>query len=441
MPTPDRHIRPFRPWLFALMGRCLAALCLATLVSGMACAQSYKGDTIDTKLSLRGAVAKKYAKDQSGDVQAFKDYVEKFYFPAMTQPDAKSLENLEKLRNELFKQFIAPTTPALQKYLSDEALKYAKRVVTGAGYHPAVRYNALLALGQIDSKYAAEGSGDKPTPSAEANTLLCKVVASGATKDNVPRMMLVGGLVGLERHATLLDKLPAQNQKDTLKAMYGVLAADALAGEYAPGVRDWVYASAARGLASSSVAIPKKAVVAALAKRLADAKVDREVRAEMAALLRDIKPEAADVTPEVIAAVEKLAVEVVKAEARAAAKFEDMQVGGGGMRVAGSGASRSTEMRRIGFDVEGMAEYERAGAATVLGDVLAAVRATKAVAAERQAVFTTVDAAIASAIEALADDESIDLNVTKAIKQTAADVQGAVDPKKGVAEEIDADAF
>jgi hypothetical protein len=206
-------------------------------------------------------------------------------------------------------------------------------------------------------------------------------------------------------------------------------------------VLEWVYTAAARGLASSAVAPPKGAILKALAKRMGDTKLDREARAEIAAMIADLKPAAGDIGPEVIAAVEKLAIEVTKAEAKSAERFEDAQIGGGGGMRMSSAGSRSNEARRMTADAEGMLVYQRAGVVAVLSDLRAAVRTLAPLAGDRQETLQAIDAAISTAIKSATDTDEVDLTVTGEVKRAAQGVARAADPKKAIEEEVEDATF
>src|SRR5690606_15009450 len=79
-------------------------------------------------------------------------------------------------------------------------------------YHPAVRYNAILTIGLLDEQYAIESGANRrpPTPLADANKFLLQVLAVANADKPIPPSLVVGTLVGLERHARYHESLPPE---------------------------------------------------------------------------------------------------------------------------------------------------------------------------------------------------------------------------------------
>lgn len=398
---------------------------------GEASAQRYKQDAVEAKLSPKGALARRYAKTGSGDAQEFRDYMEKYFFPSMTRATPEGLGDLEKLHADLFKSFLYEANGASQKYVHDKALEFAVRVLRDRGYHPSVRYNALLVLGKLDDKYA---KGDEPpTPSARANDLLCALTAKAVNDPRAPRYELVGAMVGLERHAKFLSKLPPDQQKKTAKTLYTVLTIDDVAGEFSPGVRDWVFLRAASA-ASHLGALDRRGVFAgALAKRLADEELSLTNRAAIAANLAKLgaKPGQFDATP-VADAVVRLAVAVAAEEAEVAEDFEELNLGSG----QGFVAARGKAARRITLGLDREPKLIREGLLAVLVDVARAAKAAGDMSPEdKREGVALVASAFGDAIRVVGDKGNIDLEVTEAVRAMAAKVAplGKPDAKEPLA--------
>ena len=63
--------------------------------------------------------------------------------------------------------------------------------------HPAVRYNAILIIGQLD-RNTPERQPPEPLPAAEAAD---GIVNSATTDKRFPPSVILGAIIGLDRHA------------------------------------------------------------------------------------------------------------------------------------------------------------------------------------------------------------------------------------------------
>lgn len=408
--------------------RLLLIAVVVALSPALAAAQNYKADELDRKLSSRGAIARKYAQRPIGDPAEFKAYVETYLFPSMTQATAAGLEDLEKTHENLFKKFIYTASGPTQKYLHDEAMTFAKRVLSKEGnrYHPAVRNNALLILGKLDDRYAT--GGGKPAPSAEANDLLCKLVARALGTPR-PQYELVSALVGLDRHARFFSELPGGQRTSTYKALYKTLATDDLPGGYKPAVKDWIYVRAATAVAKLGTPGPKGAFAMAIGKRLADDSRSLATRAEMAAQIAGMNAKPGDFdTKPLIKAITDLSVAIARQEADTAKEFEDFQLKSG-KRFVASERSNLNHRLREGADREEGVVLVREGLVELLGDLRSGVRAIrKATADEGLAGLPAIEEALTETLRAASNKDAIDLAVSDAIRQMAATIERAAAP-------------
>ncbi len=153
------------------------AIALACLTRS-ALAQQYRTDPVDKRAysqrsivldSLNNPAA--YAANKDGAVVEF---FTKWYFPSMTQTDPNDLGNLATTREELFRKYILATSnPEYQRQLTLLAYKSMLPIVASLPgnppqppYDPAVRFNAVLVLNQLDENYGGPGGPEKPLPEA-----------------------------------------------------------------------------------------------------------------------------------------------------------------------------------------------------------------------------------------------------------------------------------
>lgn len=193
------------------------ASCLLLMAVFMNCtvhvfAQEYVTLPIDEK----GAKTYRVTAQQClRDPTAFNQEKEKFdafftgyYFPLMTVTDPEKVGDVGKLRTDFFKNYVLKATN-LEAQAELTKLAYGSMVkILGAQNppcHPAARYNAVLILGQLDEDYAAA----KPYPAA--TKALTAIVDSATTANRFPPAVILGALIGLERHAQLRASLPPES--------------------------------------------------------------------------------------------------------------------------------------------------------------------------------------------------------------------------------------
>ena len=420
----------------ARTGLVVGVMALAALVAAPADARTYKVDEFDKKLSARGALAKRYARNPNPggeEEQAFRAYVEQYFLPAMTRSDSEALENLGKSRAELFKSFLWGSDSRTQQYVTSEAMKFAERVLKGR-YHPSVRYNALLILGQLDDKYS--GGEDPPTPSAAANEWLYKIAARASADPRRPRYELAGALVGLERQTRYFSSLPKANQQNTAKTLGKLLVGKELPGNYAPEVKDWIYLKAATAMANIGVAGSKGMFFLAVARRAADESLTLETRAAIAAQLAriDAKPGAFKAAA-AVKVVRELAAEIGQKESEIADKLEGTFVRRGGARIVAN--EREKTFRRFKQKDRRDWTLVREGLLAELTDLRKGVRAVGKLAdVDDKIAMASIDEAIGDAIKTVGDESTAELTVTAAIKQMgdAIDAAATAEETPGLAD-------
>jgi hypothetical protein len=198
-------------------------IAVATGIVAAASAQEYRADPSDNaaKQNLGAAMASvknpgRYATDKA----KVQEYFAKHYFPEMTGFEPDNLKALGDARFNLFKRYLWATSNAdyqkdLTKTAFDSSLKIAANltqlkpaVVADPPYHPAVRYNAVLILGMLDEQYAIDGAGGRPPkPLPAATKALTAIVDRATTGNQFPPPVILGALIGLERHAKYRDAL------------------------------------------------------------------------------------------------------------------------------------------------------------------------------------------------------------------------------------------
>jgi hypothetical protein len=147
---------------------------------------------------LSGKVASILRDAQAPNAAAIKEldkYFKFYMFSAMTSTDPVKLGELGATREQLFTRYINSAKNAqAREHLVNSTLQAMGHIVKG-NYHPAVRYNAALILGQLET-------GGKPIAAA-TEALLALLENEQIDKVEVPTAVKVGALIALQRHARL----------------------------------------------------------------------------------------------------------------------------------------------------------------------------------------------------------------------------------------------
>jgi hypothetical protein len=302
-------------------------------------AQSYR--QIKPRLTERDARVMKGTVDRAirsqtgfgADAAAVTDYFMKYYFPKMTQTDPDSLAELGDRREDLFARFIrAAKHEQSQTTLTDLSLTVATAISQGS-YHPAVRYNAALILGNLDQKYAGGSRNDQtpPTPLPAATAGMLDLLEQEDFKGvKVHPSVQLGALLGLERHAQY--GIASQHAQRVTKAALDILAQENSSEEISQDVHHWMKCRAASVLARQHREKPNAELQAAVNSLMTSEEIDLESRCFVAGLMKRLdygKAEGMEPAANV-AALGSLSQDVLKVEAKLADEYQQEILGEGG---------------------------------------------------------------------------------------------------------------
>jgi hypothetical protein len=232
---------------------------------------TYQEQTVDkdakgNQTIASGALTK--GKFEGDDKDKFDKYYKSYFLPQWSQ--VKNIGNLPKLRkqlrNELAKKSLGGL--AVHDYLNEIVLEAMKEFVAG-DFHPAVRVNAMLMIGDLNQSVG----GDNPVPLPEALTFL---VASAADGSKLPDSLRTVAMVGILRHARAKIQDDEVRKSLTL-AMRSMASADLPTGPAGLG-RAWIRMQAIETLGALKSAGDDNAVLRELLKNVADAKLPFFVR-------------------------------------------------------------------------------------------------------------------------------------------------------------------
>ncbi len=144
----------------------------------------------------------------------FDAYFMKYYFPRMTHPD--ELGNIAEMRMDLMKQYFGvikndSNGQEVRDRINALTLKFMQGIVgTKLGeFHPAVRYNAMLIIGDLDSRGPELFGNARPAePLIAALDIMRGELVS---KDQIDAVR-VAALIGIARHAELDRHRPANRR-------------------------------------------------------------------------------------------------------------------------------------------------------------------------------------------------------------------------------------
>jgi hypothetical protein len=414
-----------------------------------AAAQEYRTDNIDNnarghRVAVQRAV--KNPADYTANQAIFAQFFQNYYFPMMTRPTPEGLAELGKLRSELFKLHLWATTNEqlqgdLTKLAYDAMLKVTANVlslrpveVANPPYHPAVRYNAVLILGMLDEKYAAEGGNGVPKPYPPATKILTSIVDSATTTTRFPPPVILGALIGLERHAQYRDTMDPATASSMLSALLKVVNHDKPIQNMDPKAYAWLRLRAASAMAKAGVVGQNNAIHDALIKLIGSFTL-MDDRCETAALLARLNYEGAKIdTQAALDAMFQLAGDLAVEEVERAEDYEMMRASGGGafafIQSATFGAPGEEE-----FD-----PYPRSHVLVRLLQLRAGLNAlSKAVPEDDQAKIEALKAAIQPVIDKASDEKTISGRVAEAIGTMQVAISEATPPGEEPAGEEELD--
>ncbi|MCA9188866.1 MAG: hypothetical protein R3E01_12110 [Pirellulaceae bacterium] len=142
---------------------------------------------------------------QQADLKAwYADY----FFRAITASGPSQLGKIADLRYQLKRDFSFVQNQQAHDYIVTTALGYCPKIADMSEFHPAVRYNAMLIVADLNDVEESRSDRSPPQPSMKA---LAAMLASWQ-KENQIDPVRVAILIGLARHAEL-DLVQPDNKK------------------------------------------------------------------------------------------------------------------------------------------------------------------------------------------------------------------------------------
>ncbi len=217
-----------------------------------------------------------------GHEEAFDDFFQRYIFAEMTRPEKRG--ELSQLRTDFLRRYLRaaklPEARAAYDRLNQLTLR-AMPIFIARNFHPAVRYNATLILGELDQEPAVEFGLNRqpPQPLPEALPVLLKAYQASS----LPDVVKIGALLGIQRHLEHRGSTIPEAQRETIASeMFRLATAkNPPAGRSRDG-HDWMRRRAIEALAMLGSPGGKSEVLAALARIVADSRESLAVRAQAA---------------------------------------------------------------------------------------------------------------------------------------------------------------
>lgn len=439
--------------------RAALAVCFVGMVGGFSPASAQQWREIQPQINANQARAlrpKVSSILNSGgdlsdaDMKTLDQYFKQYEFPAMTLTDDASLGALSEARTRLFRQYLGlpRLSQSARDYLNGLTLAAMGSVAVG-NYHPAVRYNAALVIGQLEQQ-PAKSAGAAPVPLVKSTDALLKLLEVDEFKGvKVPSSVRVAALVGLERQTQF--GVDPQYADRIAKAALAVTTRKDLPEDASADVYDWMRSIAVRVLANQFAKGLTPPVYDALVAVVADEKINLDDRCRIAqslspAMFAGAKGiDAAKMT----LALGMLAKNVLSTEAKKADKYQEALLAdpnaiaaagaGGGFGGGRGGYGRGGFGGGFGGEEDPSLDtgphYEKRQMLARILAVASAANALKNTADASDEVKKRLDdlrAPIMAVANEASSKDATEVNVARAVSSLSADVATLVDGWNGV---------
>lgn len=201
---------------------------------------------------------------QPGEDKLFDTYYQTYAFPRWTLPE--NLSSVANFRAELRRDLYTGRSGPPYDRLVNLTLNFMRPIVTDRGFHPAVRYNAMAAIADLDVSLPPPGVNTPVQPVPAALDLMLAVLQDSAQID----VVRIAALQGLVRHAGLpMADTQKRDQQVLPVLLQWASAKDAPSGRTKVG-HAWMRALAIQALGALGVPGSNGQVVKTLASVLTE---------------------------------------------------------------------------------------------------------------------------------------------------------------------------
>lgn len=166
------------------------------------------------------------------------NWFEYIIFPEMTQVDVESLQSLPKLRGDFFRDYTQRPrmNAAAHSYVVGTTLANMKYIAEN-NFHPAVRYHAMLMIGQLNSREPVLVGATKSPPVPYAAAL--PVLLDSFTGETQIEAVRVAALLGILRYTELTGTNTPEAARDRIIDVM-LAALEASPGNRTPEGHTWI---------------------------------------------------------------------------------------------------------------------------------------------------------------------------------------------------------
>lgn len=303
-------------------------------------------------LSVKNRVHTQVRKTLQGELalsenRSFDVYYTQYLFPMMTLTDEAELADLTKNRNQFLRDHLAYCQNSdVHQHLVDLTFAEMKKIAQD-DFHPAVRYNAMYIIAQLNTQEAARLGSNKSVPDPYSPAL--PWMLDEFKKAETPEALKVAALLGIIRHLewdtyrSADRKIPAAQRADIL-ATLSTLAQTATPPEgRSVAAQNWLRRRALEGIAHAGFLTPDPNLVKVVLDLIANDREALTVRVDAAQTLGKLNL-APPVKVEVTATAENLVRLAMASVQSELARLDDLQkqdqdrvrvAGGTGMQGSG----------------------------------------------------------------------------------------------------------
>lgn len=153
------------------------------------------------------------------NARAVDKYIQEYVFPKMTMTDNETLSNLGSLRKDFLDDYVsADITGSNRQHMINNLIIPEMQKIAVGNYHPAVRLNAVLIVGQINSVDPTRTQ--LPRPSTECIQFLIRTMGD----DSLPEYVKVAAMTGIHRNAMFDAQQTTSLIDGTQKGQIGTIA-------------------------------------------------------------------------------------------------------------------------------------------------------------------------------------------------------------------------
>jgi hypothetical protein len=228
------------------------------------------------------------------NVREFEAYYTRYLFPFMTQTNEASLKALADRRQSLFRDHIeGAKVREVHDLLVALTLAEMTKVVRDPEFHPAVRYNAMLIISDLNDVEPVRSisAPQFPVPCARA---LPVILAEFKRPENTDAIRLAA-LLGLSRHlewenekAPGVPTMPPAIKADIIKELQALVQAKTPPTGRNDDAHQWLRRRALEGLGFAATKTPNQETANLLVALLKDETEPLPLRAAAAALMGKI---------------------------------------------------------------------------------------------------------------------------------------------------------